>query len=177
MQCRISHRRLPNMESMGDDRMSRYPRTRNRPMVCLVDIHWRFLQTYLSSAISWQSVIPQGLVWSSDWNLACMVSMGKRTGSQSGDGEDVGIHAGCEKRRIWMKNERKQTLIHEASEPFYGCVVLALLQCTTGRIEQCHRSMGLKLCDLILSQKDENNFVMMVIRTGQQLYEMRALHE
>jgi hypothetical protein len=38
-----------------------------------------------------------------------MVSMGKRTGSQSGDGEDVGIHAGCKKRRIWMKNEKKQT--------------------------------------------------------------------
>ncbi len=47
---------------------------------------------YLSSTITWQSVVPQSFMRSLDWDLVFMIAMCKCSGGQEGHGQDVGQH-------------------------------------------------------------------------------------
>jgi hypothetical protein len=47
---------------------------------------------YLGSAITRKCVVPEGLVWALNWDLALMVTMCKCTGGQERDGDGVSQH-------------------------------------------------------------------------------------
>ena len=84
---------------------------------------------YLGSTITRKGVIPQGLVWTLNWNLVAVITMCKRSGSQEGSGNNVGEHD-CvlyeEKDEQLTKGKEEK----RNSQCLYGTAVLSMLRCT-----------------------------------------------